>query len=187
MHGTDLMEKVGLDLLDAPTSTFIRQAAEAMSDRDNNINAIWHAGSMRSRQYSLRRSLGQTGSTLSEYGGLIRSDRCIPRHQCRVDRFEQNRLCNCARQCPWPVRQLAAGMAAGHSDVVQNARSCKSVYKLGNKQSLYEAGCRQRGLANMHPGQAQIAVLKSGLSVCCTFCGHDLAEHQFGKSEATNR
>lgn len=40
MYRTDLMEKAGLEMPDAPTWTFIREAAAAMTDRDNNINGI---------------------------------------------------------------------------------------------------------------------------------------------------
>ncbi|MEM6464274.1 MAG: sugar ABC transporter substrate-binding protein [Pseudomonadota bacterium] len=40
MYRTDLMEKAGLDMPDAPTWQFIRQAAAAMTDRDNDINGI---------------------------------------------------------------------------------------------------------------------------------------------------
>lgn len=40
MYRTDLMEKAGLEMPDAPTWTFIREAAAAMTDRDNEINGI---------------------------------------------------------------------------------------------------------------------------------------------------
>ncbi|MEM8631385.1 MAG: sugar ABC transporter substrate-binding protein [Pseudomonadota bacterium] len=40
MYRTDLMEKAGLDMPDAPTWEFIREAAAAMTDRDNEINGI---------------------------------------------------------------------------------------------------------------------------------------------------
>ncbi|MEH6523186.1 ABC transporter substrate-binding protein [Sulfitobacter sp.] len=40
MYRTDLMEKAGLEMPDAPTWTFIREAAAAMTDRDNDINGI---------------------------------------------------------------------------------------------------------------------------------------------------
>jgi len=40
MYRTDLMEKAGLDMPDAPSWQFIRQAAAAMTDRDNDINGI---------------------------------------------------------------------------------------------------------------------------------------------------
>ena len=40
MYRTDLMEKAGLEMPDAPTWQFIRQAAAAMTDRDNEINGI---------------------------------------------------------------------------------------------------------------------------------------------------
>ncbi|MEM9047520.1 MAG: sugar ABC transporter substrate-binding protein [Pseudomonadota bacterium] len=40
MYRTDLMEKAGLDMPEAPTWQFIRQAAAAMTDRDNEINGI---------------------------------------------------------------------------------------------------------------------------------------------------
>ena len=40
MYRTDLMEKAGLEMPDAPTWQFIREAAKAMTDRDNDINGI---------------------------------------------------------------------------------------------------------------------------------------------------
>ena len=40
MYRTDLMEKAGLEMPDAPTWTFIREAAAAMTDRDADINGI---------------------------------------------------------------------------------------------------------------------------------------------------
>lgn len=40
MYRTDLMEKAGLAMPDAPTWTFIRDAAAAMTNRDNDINGI---------------------------------------------------------------------------------------------------------------------------------------------------
>ncbi len=40
MYRTDLMEKAGLDMPEAPTWDFIREAAAAMTDRDNDINGI---------------------------------------------------------------------------------------------------------------------------------------------------
>ena len=40
MYRTDLMEAAGLEMPDAPTWQFIRQAAAAMTDRDNEINGI---------------------------------------------------------------------------------------------------------------------------------------------------
>ena len=40
MYRTDLMEKAGLEMPDAPTWQFIREAAAAMTDRDNEINGI---------------------------------------------------------------------------------------------------------------------------------------------------
>jgi len=40
MYRADLMEKAGLDMPDAPTWTFIREAAAAMTDRDADINGI---------------------------------------------------------------------------------------------------------------------------------------------------
>ena len=40
MYRTDLMEKAGLDMPDAPTWSFIRKAAAAMTDRENDINGI---------------------------------------------------------------------------------------------------------------------------------------------------
>ena len=40
MYRTDLMEKAGMEMPDAPTWTFIREAAAAMTDRDNDINGI---------------------------------------------------------------------------------------------------------------------------------------------------
>ncbi len=40
MYRTDLMEKAGLEMPDAPTWQFIRQAAAAMTDRENEINGI---------------------------------------------------------------------------------------------------------------------------------------------------
>ena len=40
MYRTDLMEKAGLTMPDSPTWEFIRQAAAAMTDRDNDINGI---------------------------------------------------------------------------------------------------------------------------------------------------
>ncbi|WP_300517760.1 sugar ABC transporter substrate-binding protein [Aliiroseovarius sp.] len=40
MYRTDLMEKAGLDMPKAPTWDFIREAAAAMTDRDNEINGI---------------------------------------------------------------------------------------------------------------------------------------------------
>jgi sorbitol/mannitol transport system substrate-binding protein len=40
MYRTDLMEKAGLDMPEAPTWEFIRQAAAAMTDRANDINGI---------------------------------------------------------------------------------------------------------------------------------------------------
>ncbi|MEM9211998.1 MAG: sugar ABC transporter substrate-binding protein [Pseudomonadota bacterium] len=40
MYRTDLMEKAGMEMPDAPTWDFIKQAAAAMTDRDNEINGI---------------------------------------------------------------------------------------------------------------------------------------------------
>ncbi len=40
MYRTDLMEKAGLEMPDAPTWDFIREAAAAMTDRDADINGI---------------------------------------------------------------------------------------------------------------------------------------------------
>ncbi|MEM1074948.1 MAG: extracellular solute-binding protein, partial [Pseudomonadota bacterium] len=40
MYRADLMEKAGMEMPDAPTWQFIRQAAAAMTDRDNEINGI---------------------------------------------------------------------------------------------------------------------------------------------------
>ena len=40
MYRTDLMEAAGMDMPDAPTWEFIRSAAAAMTDRDNDINGI---------------------------------------------------------------------------------------------------------------------------------------------------
>jgi len=40
MYRTDLMEAAGLEMPAAPTWTFIREAAAAMTDRDNDINGI---------------------------------------------------------------------------------------------------------------------------------------------------
>ena len=40
MYRTDLMEKAGLEMPEAPTWSFIREAAAAMTDRDNDINGI---------------------------------------------------------------------------------------------------------------------------------------------------
>ena len=40
MYRTDLMEKAGMEMPEAPTWQFIREAAAAMTDRDNEINGI---------------------------------------------------------------------------------------------------------------------------------------------------
>ncbi|PUB13633.1 ABC transporter substrate-binding protein [Yoonia sediminilitoris] len=40
MYRTDLMEKAGLEMPEAPTWQFIREAAAAMTDRENDINGI---------------------------------------------------------------------------------------------------------------------------------------------------
>ena len=40
MYRTDLMEKAGLEMPEAPTWQFIREAAAAMTDRENEINGI---------------------------------------------------------------------------------------------------------------------------------------------------
>jgi sorbitol/mannitol transport system substrate-binding protein len=40
MYRTDLMAKAGLEMPDAPTWDFIKEAAAAMTDRDNEINGI---------------------------------------------------------------------------------------------------------------------------------------------------
>ena len=40
MYRTDLMEAAGLEMPDAPTWEFVREAAAAMTDRDNEINGI---------------------------------------------------------------------------------------------------------------------------------------------------
>jgi len=40
MYRTDLMEAAGLEMPEAPTWTFIAEAAKAMTDRDNEINGI---------------------------------------------------------------------------------------------------------------------------------------------------
>ncbi|WP_370319505.1 sugar ABC transporter substrate-binding protein [Oricola sp.] len=40
MYRTDLMEKAGMEMPEAPTWEFIRKAAAAMTDRDNDINGI---------------------------------------------------------------------------------------------------------------------------------------------------
>ncbi len=44
MYRTDLMEKAGLEMPDAPTWEFIREAAAKMTDRDNEINGICARG-----------------------------------------------------------------------------------------------------------------------------------------------
>jgi sorbitol/mannitol transport system substrate-binding protein len=44
MYRTDLMEKAGLTMPDAPTWTFIREAAAKMTDRANDINGICARG-----------------------------------------------------------------------------------------------------------------------------------------------
>jgi len=44
MYRTDLMEKAGLEMPDAPTWDFIREAAAAMTDRENEINGICARG-----------------------------------------------------------------------------------------------------------------------------------------------
>ncbi|WP_420409809.1 ABC transporter substrate-binding protein [Hoeflea sp.] len=40
MYRTDLMEKAGLEMPEAPTWEFVREAAAAMTDRENDINGI---------------------------------------------------------------------------------------------------------------------------------------------------
>ncbi|MEM9971361.1 MAG: extracellular solute-binding protein, partial [Pseudomonadota bacterium] len=40
MYRTDLMEKAGMEMPDAPTWTFIKDAAAAMTDRDADINGV---------------------------------------------------------------------------------------------------------------------------------------------------
>ncbi len=40
MYRTDLMEAAGLEMPDAPTWEFVREAAAAMTDRDNDVNGI---------------------------------------------------------------------------------------------------------------------------------------------------
>ncbi len=40
MYRTDLMEQAGMEMPEAPTWQFIREAAAAMTDRDNDINGI---------------------------------------------------------------------------------------------------------------------------------------------------
>lgn len=40
MYRTDLMEKAGMEMPEAPTWSFIREAAAAMTDRENEINGI---------------------------------------------------------------------------------------------------------------------------------------------------
>ncbi len=40
MYRTDLMEKAGMEMPEAPTWEFIRKAAAAMTDRDNEINGV---------------------------------------------------------------------------------------------------------------------------------------------------
>ena len=40
MYRTDLMEKAGLEMPEAPTWDFVREAAAAMTDRENDINGI---------------------------------------------------------------------------------------------------------------------------------------------------
>ena len=40
MYRTDLMEAAGLEMPDAPTWEFVREAAAAMTDRDNEINGV---------------------------------------------------------------------------------------------------------------------------------------------------
>ena len=40
MYRTDLMEAAGLEMPDAPTWSFVREAAAAMTDRDNEINGV---------------------------------------------------------------------------------------------------------------------------------------------------
>jgi sorbitol/mannitol transport system substrate-binding protein len=44
MYRKDLMEKAGLEMPEAPTWEFIREAAAAMTDRDNEINGICARG-----------------------------------------------------------------------------------------------------------------------------------------------
>ena len=44
MYRKDLMEKAGLEMPDAPTWDFIREAAAAMTDRENEINGICARG-----------------------------------------------------------------------------------------------------------------------------------------------
>ena len=45
MYRTDLMEKAGLEMPAAPTWEFIREAAAAMTDRENDVNGICLRGS----------------------------------------------------------------------------------------------------------------------------------------------
>ena len=40
MYRTDLMEKAGMEMPEAPTWSFIREAAAAMTDRENDVNGI---------------------------------------------------------------------------------------------------------------------------------------------------
>ena len=40
MYRTDLMEEAGLEMPEAPTWEFIREAAEAMTDRENEVYGI---------------------------------------------------------------------------------------------------------------------------------------------------
>jgi len=53
MYRTDLMDKAGLEMPDAPTWDFIAQAARAMTDKDNEV----YGGLSRVRQGRTRSNL----------------------------------------------------------------------------------------------------------------------------------
>ena len=46
MYRTDLMQKAGLSMPDAPSWSFIAKAAREMTDRDNDINGICLRGKL---------------------------------------------------------------------------------------------------------------------------------------------
>jgi len=86
MYRTDLMEKAGMEMPDAPTWEFIRDAAAAMTDRDNDINGIclrgkagwgeggvWRALVRHGLERTVRhRAVGQHAELLQRHDGCVR-------------------------------------------------------------------------------------------------------------------
>ena len=75
MYRTDLMEKAGLEMPEAPTWDFIREAAAAMTDRDNDINGVCLRG---------KAGWGEGGAFITATVELVRRPLVRRRLECPV-------------------------------------------------------------------------------------------------------